>query len=67
MASNSTGPTIPYWETPDYKGHKIRDVNAALIAITTVIVGARLFTRKFISKSFGLDDGLALLALVGGS
>ncbi|CZR56800.1 uncharacterized protein PAC_06689 [Phialocephala subalpina] len=62
MASNSTTSTINYWESPEYKGDKVRDLNAALIAITTVIVGLRLYTRGFISKTAGLDDLLAFIA-----
>ncbi|KAF8861251.1 hypothetical protein BDZ45DRAFT_740577 [Acephala macrosclerotiorum] len=62
MASNSSTSTINYWESPEYKGDKVRDLNAALIAITTVIVGLRLYTRGFISKTTGLDDLLAFIA-----
>ncbi|KUJ17275.1 uncharacterized protein LY89DRAFT_746789 [Mollisia scopiformis] len=62
MSSNSTASAIPYWESPDYKGDKVRDLNASLIAITTVIVGLRLYTRGFVSKTFGVDDVLASIA-----
>lgn len=64
MSSNSTASTINYWESPEYKGDKVRDLNAALIAITTVIVGLRLYTRGFLSKTLGLDDALAAVAYV---
>lgn len=64
MASNSTASTIPYWESPDYKGEEVRVLNGTLIGITTVVIAARLYTRGFMSKSLGLDDALAFVAYV---
>jgi hypothetical protein len=63
MASSSIPSTIPYWESPGYKGDKVRDLNSTLIAVTTVIVGLRLYARGFVSKTFGFDDVLAFMGL----
>ncbi|KAH6681516.1 hypothetical protein B0J14DRAFT_576537 [Halenospora varia] len=64
MASNSTAPTINYWESPEYKGNAVRNLNSTLIGVTTVVIFLRLYTRGFMSKSLGLDDALAFVAYV---
>lgn len=35
-----------------------------LLALTTAVVGLRIFSRVFLVKRFGLDDGLAMLGFV---
>lgn len=50
--------------TPDYKGGIHKAVNAALIPITSLIFGTRIYVRVFMMKNAGLDDGLALAAYV---
>lgn len=44
--------------------HQLQTVGIAWAAITTVIVGLRLFTRQVYLKKIGIDDYLMLLAWV---
>lgn len=53
----------PFRESPDYKGNTLFALNAALIVITTVIVGLRLYVRS-VSNTLGVDDLLAFLGYV---
>ncbi|KAI1868287.1 hypothetical protein JX265_007110 [Neoarthrinium moseri] len=62
-SSNTTSlPTIPFQESPDYKGHEVLSLNAALIACTSFILALRLYVRSFMSKALGVDDLFAVLA-----
>jgi len=56
-------PTANY-VNPDTRGPANVIVVAVLLAIVAVILGIRLYTRIKISKGFGLDDILILLAFV---
>jgi hypothetical protein len=66
MASTGVLPTaIPFRQSPGYKGHEVLALNAALIVLTTVIMGARMYVRAFMAKGLGLDDLFAVLSYVG--
>ena len=64
MALSPIPGTIPYWESPEYKGNIVRNLNSTLIAVTTIVIGLQIYTRGFMSKSLGLDDALAFVAFV---
>jgi hypothetical protein len=65
MATTSTYPEgTQFWETADYKGYLLRDMNASLIAISTIVLGTRLYVRLVMTKAPGLDDIFATLAWV---
>lgn len=53
-------------KTPGYNGYVVRDLNAYLIAFSTVFLGARLYVRTFLTKALGLDDLMAAIAYVRG-
>ncbi|KAG7423148.1 hypothetical protein Forpi1262_v015684 [Fusarium oxysporum f. sp. raphani] len=44
------------------RGQLILGINAALIAITSIIVLARLYVRRFMLKALGLDDIITTIA-----
>lgn len=46
------------------RGPQVLGVAGLFLALTTIAVGLRCYTRAFISKSFGLDDWSALIAWV---
>jgi len=48
--------------TPGYKGDTQVGLNAALIAVTTLVVGLRLYARLYMLRKGGLDDVFAVLA-----
>lgn len=50
--------------TTDYKGFVQRDLNASLIAFSTVFVCLRLYVRAFMTKGLGLDDLMTVVAYV---
>ncbi|KAH8588625.1 hypothetical protein B0O99DRAFT_356819 [Bisporella sp. PMI_857] len=63
MASGIVWPEgTKFYETSDYKGETQRALNAALIAISTVFIGLRLYVRFMMTKSPGLDDAIAFIA-----
>ncbi|KAH8772371.1 hypothetical protein BGZ57DRAFT_895380 [Hyaloscypha finlandica] len=63
MATTSTYPEgTQFWQTADYKGNLLRDLNASLIAISTFILGTRLYVRLVMTKNPGLDDIFASIA-----
>jgi hypothetical protein len=66
MATTGTYPEgTQFWQTADYKGKLLRDMNASLIAISTIILGTRLYVRFVMTKTSGLDDIFATFAWVG--
>jgi hypothetical protein len=66
MSTTSTYPEgTQFWETADYKGYLLRNLNATLIAISTIFLGTRLYVRLVMTKTPGLDDIMATLAWVG--
>jgi hypothetical protein len=57
------------WPTPNYvnpetRGNGLLVVNTVFLVLTLVAVTLRIYTRVFVQKWFGLDDTLALFALV---
>lgn len=54
---------IPEDPTAD-RSYLIRDINVTLMVLSTIFVIARVYVRKFVSNSFGLDDCCAMLSLV---
>ncbi|KAH6974682.1 hypothetical protein EDB80DRAFT_880160 [Ilyonectria destructans] len=46
------------------RGHILFNINVALIVISSVIVLARLYVRRFMTKAFGLDDILTIVSFV---
>jgi hypothetical protein len=57
------------WPTPNYddpvtRGSALMLVNAIFIGLVLITVFARLWTRLFITRWFGLDDVFVVLALV---
>lgn len=51
-------------KTTGWQGYRQRDLNACLIAFSTVIVGLRIYVRVFMTKGFGLDDVMTGIAYV---
>lgn len=59
------GPSnFDFSKTTDYKGFVQRDLNACLIAFSTVFIGLRLYVRAFMTKGLGLDDLMSAIAYV---
>jgi hypothetical protein len=58
-----TWPT-PNYTNPETRGSTLVIVNAVFIALTIFVVFARLYTRCFINRWFGVDDIFIVLALV---
>lgn len=57
------------WPTPNYidpetRGPALLIVNSILIALTILVVIARLYTRIVIKRWFGIDDIFILFALL---
>ncbi|KAI0024294.1 hypothetical protein F4780DRAFT_655723 [Xylariomycetidae sp. FL0641] len=50
--------------TPDYHGNIEISFNACLIGLSTVFYGLRMYTRVFMTKTLGLDDGVATIAYI---
>lgn len=60
---------IATWPAPNYvdpetRGNTVLVVNVVLFPVTLFIILIRLYTRLRISKSFGLDDWLILVAML---
>ena len=58
------------WPTPNYTdpvthGQAILVVNIIFIVLVIVAVIGRFYSRIFIKKWVGIDDGMCILALVG--
>jgi hypothetical protein len=61
MSSNDI---IPFRKSPDYRGSTVLALNASLIGFTTVVIALRLYVRTSMSKTLGIDDGIAVTAYV---
>lgn len=48
----------------DNRSYLIRDFNSLFIALSSVFVLARLYMRKYVTNSLGLDDCAAVISLV---
>lgn len=55
---------VPRYEGPADRSYITRNCNITLIAVSSAVVIARIYTRKYISNSLGLDDLAAFVALV---
>lgn len=62
MVSGGNG--VPPDDPNDDLSHLIRDVNLTLVVLSSIFVIARLYVRKFVSNSLGLDDCSAVISLV---
>lgn len=51
-------------DTPNYRGHTEIGLSAWLIGFSTLFYGLRLVVRVSMTKSPGLDDGIAGIAYV---
>jgi hypothetical protein len=49
-------PTPNYVDPPDVRGLELPIITFVLFPIALIMVALRVFTRLFISKSFGVDD-----------
>jgi hypothetical protein len=54
--------TMDFQDTPDYHGYTEINLNAALIGLTTLFFGTRIYVRAFMTKTLGLDDAFASVA-----
>jgi hypothetical protein len=50
---------------PVTRGNTLVIINFCLLPLTVIIVMLRMYTRAFIMRSFGGDDILICIALVG--
>lgn len=48
----------------EYRGDKVAEVTILFLALTWVAVSLRVYVRAIMTKSFGVDDWLAVLSLV---
>lgn len=51
-------------DTPDYHGYTEINLNACLIAFSTLFFGTRIYVRAFMTKTLGWDDAFALIGFV---
>lgn len=61
--------TVETWPTPNYinpetRGNSVIIIHSILYTLVIGVVGLRIFTRTWISRSFGADDTLILIAMV---
>lgn len=54
----------PNYVNPETRGPSSIVIGIILVSLVTVIIGLRVFTRRFVSRGFGLDDILILAAYV---
>lgn len=54
----------PNYTDPDTRGNSALIVGVGFLIISLVVVTARLYTRIFVKRTFGLDDGLIVVASV---
>jgi len=66
MDTGPGGGDFDFSKTTGYKGFVQRDLNACLIAFSTVFIGLRIYVRKFMTKGLGLDDLMSVVAYVCG-
>lgn len=57
-------PTPNYVDPKDVRGPQLPIITFVLFPIALVTVALRIFTRLFISKSFGSDDWFLLAAII---
>ena len=57
----------PNYVDPETRGDALIVTNSIFISFVAIAMSARLYTRVFITKCFGLDDVLAILAFVSWS
>ena len=62
-------PTVESWPTPNYinpqtRGDSVLIIHSTLYSLVVIVVGLRIYTRIWISRSFGLDDVFILIAMV---
>lgn len=55
---------MDFRDTPEYHGSTEVGLSSGLIGMSTIMFGLRIFVRLFVTKSFGLDDGLTVVAYV---
>ncbi|KAI1641255.1 hypothetical protein F4809DRAFT_252 [Biscogniauxia mediterranea] len=53
---------MDFRDTSDYHGRIEINLNAFLISLSTVIYGLRIYNRAFMTRTLGLDDGIATIA-----
>ncbi|KAI1495133.1 hypothetical protein F5X96DRAFT_613549 [Biscogniauxia mediterranea] len=53
---------MDFHDTSDYHGRIEINLNAFLISLSTVIYGLRIYNRAFMTRTLGLDDGIATIA-----
>ncbi|KAI4866682.1 hypothetical protein F4820DRAFT_239403 [Hypoxylon rubiginosum] len=53
---------MDFRDTPEYHGSTEVGLSSGLIGMSTIMFGLRIFVRLFVTKSFGLDDGLTVVA-----
>jgi hypothetical protein len=51
-------------QTTEWKGDRQVNLNACLIAFSTLFVGLRLYVRSVLNKSLGIDDAVTVVAYV---
>lgn len=54
----------PNYVNPETRGPAVIIVLAIFLAIVTLLIAIRIYTRIFVSRGFGLDDVLIILAYV---
>lgn len=54
----------PNYLDPETRGPAGKIVGSTFMSLVTLVLILRMYTRQFISKGFGLDDVLILIAYV---
>jgi len=54
----------PNYENPETRGPEVTIVGSVFLALATLAVGIRLYTRIFVRHWIGLDDILVAISLV---
>lgn len=63
-ATSMVSGDVPPDNPNDNLSYLIRNINLTLIVLSSTFVIARLYVRKFVSNSLGLDDCSAVISLV---
>jgi hypothetical protein len=62
------GTTNPTALTPEFlaedAGHKLIEISVAFAALTTVVLGLRIYAKRFQAGGWGLDDVFLIAAYV---